>query len=430
MTLVLALAAFGCLLNPYGLEGVLFPLELFRTATGGALVSARIGELRGPFEAGHALPLSYLWLSLVIVAAASVLLRIQRVHLGRLLVAGAFAVLATQALRHLALFAWVAVPTIAANLGSVRDKLKEREDHRGGTASPSTAFAWLAPVGILLLACAVATNHFSRLVDSRREFGLGIAEQRFPVEAVAFLEHADITGRPFNCLAMGGYLIWHRARADSPHAVFVDGRLETYPASVFQSYFRAVDDPKTFARLAAHYQPDFVVLYHTWRDRLPLVTYLAAGHGWTMVYYDDNAAVFLPEDEAHREVRERATRAFHEIRLARRGQSDVTPLTWGDRLVDFPIADRWYQHRYGEFLRAMRVWPEAARAYERALAADPALIETRFSLGLAYWRSGARSRAEATWRDVVRRAPDFEPAQRALADPTAIWSQDGSPMPR
>ena len=55
LTLVLVLATLGCLLNPYGLEGVLFPLELFRSATGGALVSARIGELRGPFEAGNAI---------------------------------------------------------------------------------------------------------------------------------------------------------------------------------------------------------------------------------------------------------------------------------------------------------------------------------------------------------------------------------------
>ena len=205
--------------------------------------------------------------------------------------------------------------------------------------------------------------------------------------------------------------------------MFVDGRLETYPAPVFLNYFRAIDDPKTFARLDKHYQPDFVVLYHAWRNRLPLVTYLAAGHGWTMVYYDDNAAVFLPEDDAHREVRERATRCFS-VTFASRGEHRpvARPLTPWERLVDFPIAERWYQHRYGEFLREMRLWPEAADAYEGALVADPALIETRFFLGLAYWRSGARSRAKEAWREVVRRAPDFEPARRALADAASLGS--------
>jgi len=423
LTLVLVCATFGCLLNPYGLEGALFPLELVRSATGGSLVSSRIGELRGPFEARNALVLSYLWATLVVVAAGSTLLRVRRVHLGRLLVAGAFAVLATQALRHMALFAWVAVPVIAANLGRVdRERNAEGPDIRGKTASSPGALGALIPVGILVLACAVATNHFSRLVDSRREFGLGVATQRFPVEAVAFLDRLGITGRPFNCLAMGGYLIWHYGGGESPQAVFVDGRLETYPASVFHNYFRAIDNPKTFARLAKYYQPDFIVLYHAWGNRLPLVTYLAAGHGWTMVYYDDNTAVFLPDDEPHREDRERAIRAFDDIRLARLERPAAVPSTSWERLVDFPIAERWYQHRYGEFLREMRLWPEAAEAYERALAADPTMIETRFSLGMAYWYAGARPEAREAWREVVRRAPDFEPAQRALIDAAAIGS--------
>ena len=67
-------------------------------------------------------------------------------------------------------------------------------------------------------------------------------------------------------------------------------------------------------------------------DRWPLARYLAAGHGWSLAYYDESAAVFLPLDEAHRAVRERAERAFAET-LAHRLQQPLPPARWVIRFV-------------------------------------------------------------------------------------------------
>jgi tetratricopeptide (TPR) repeat protein len=411
LSVVLVIATLGCLANPWGLRGATFPLELLTSVTGGSIFSARIGELRGPLEAGYALGLDYLWLLLLAGTALAFAVNVRRWHLGRLLVTSAFALLSTQALRNVTLFAWVAVPMLAANLGALRAARGRAARARVAGIAEGAAVA-----AIVLLAVAVATNHFSRWVDSRRELGLGVAAVRFPVDAVSFIEHVGIDGRPFNCLPMGGYLAWRRY----PEAqVFVDGRLETYPEAVFRFYFRALDDPKFWPRLVARVHPDYAILYHAWPNRLPLVTYLASGHGWTLVYYDENAVIFLPEDEAHRAVRERAESAFRQILAERARAESPAPLSLLARFLRYPIADVWRQHRYGEFLRTMGFYDEAAAAYRRALALDPDLTETRFLLGLAYWYGGSRSRALVEWREVTRRDPTFAPARRALEQAAA-----------
>src|SRR6185369_14726735 len=154
---------------------------------------------------------------------------------------------------------------------------------------------WTAIAAILTLIVAVVTNQFSRALGLERAFGFGLSRVRFPVEAARFLDDAGIGGRPFNCLAMGGFLDWHRY----PEQVFVDGRLEAFPEDVLRTYFAVMDDPRGWPQLADVYRFDYVFLFHVWANRLPLAAYLAAGHGWTLVYYDAIGSIFVPADEAH-----------------------------------------------------------------------------------------------------------------------------------
>ena len=433
LTLVLVLAVAACLLNPYGLTGARFPLELLPRVTGASLFSTRIGEFRGPFESGYALPLAYTWAVLMAAAGLAFLANVRRLHLGRLLAALAFAWLSAQAIRNLAFFAWIAVPAIAANAGALLGRASH--GRRGHEPIPSSAGmasrrrdmpprragmpalvvraaegATLA--AIALLAGAVVTNQLSRFLGTEREFGLGISPARFPAQAVAFAEEVGISGRGFNCLAMGGYLTWTRYPAAQ---VFVDGRLEAFPEAVFRQYFNVMDDPKRWPELARLYAVDYVLLYHAWPNRLPLVTYLAAGHGWTLVYYDEIASIFLPEDEAHRPMRERAAQAFAE-RLAQRAREPAPPVPSSlQRAIHVPVAETWRQRSYGSFLRSIGLYDEAIRAYERALALDPDEGEARFALGLSHWYAGNRPAAIREWRDLLRRDPGNERARRALA---------------
>lgn len=58
---------------------------------------------------------------------------------------------------------------------------------------------------------------------------------------------------------------------------------------------------------------------------------------------------------------------------------------------------------------------EAVESYQMALSIDPNLIEALLSLGELYRHEGLASRAEACFEDVLKIAPDNEPAKQKLA---------------
>lgn len=394
LTAVLVLASLGCLVNPWGIEGALFPFQLLPRVTGSSLFSSRIGEFRPPLRSGWAPPLVYTWVALLVAAGLSFVLNVGRWHLGRLLATVAFGVMSTQSLRNMAFFGWMAVPAIAANLGPWVARWRAPAWLRASLATVSLGV-------ILLLIGGIVTNQLARFMRTEREFGLGVSRVRFPADAIAFIEKTGISGRSFNCLAMGGYLTWNRP----DDAVFVDGRLEAFPEEVFRRYFQVMDQPVAWPTATAPYLLDYGFLYHGWSNRLPLVHYLAEGHGWKMVYYDELASIFIPSDEAHRPMRERALSAFAEIRKARLREPDPpTPSAW-DRLVSFPVAQSWRQRAYGDLLRSIGLPAEAVTAFRRALIYDPDQRDARTNLGFAYWTLNQRDAALAEWKEVLRRHP-------------------------
>ncbi len=404
LTAVLVLATLGCFVNPWGTDGAFFPFQLLPRVTGSSLFSSRIGEFRPPLRSGWAPPLVYTWLALLVAAGASFVLNVGRWHLGRLLATLAFGVLSTQSLRNMAFFGWMSVPAIAANVAPWLARRRWPAWIRG-------ALATVALASVVGLTVGVATNQLSRFMGTQREFGFGVASVRFPADAIAFLEKAGISGRAFNCLAMGGYLAWGRPN----DAIYVDGRLEAFPEKVFEGYFRAMDQPNAFPSVTAPYALDYALLYHAWSNRLPLVSYLAEGHGWTMVYYDEIASIFVPSDEAHRAMRERALLAFHEIRQARAHAPDPAPPSAWSRAVAFPVGEIWRQRSYGDMLRSIGLGDEAAAAYRRSLVLDPDQLDTRLDLGFVYWSLEQRDRAIAEWKEILRRDPTNEQAKQVLA---------------
>ncbi|HEY2388579.1 MAG TPA: tetratricopeptide repeat protein [Candidatus Binatia bacterium] len=426
LTLVLVAACVVCFLNPYGWQGVMFPIELLPRVTGSSLFSGRIGEFRGPFASGYAVPLAYTWATMLVLTALSFVVSVRRWHLGRLLAAAAFGWLSTQALRNVALFAWIAVPVVAANLGPLLGGRAAAAAGAGGTrrrqaddAAPGapprgmllpTLGAGAVVVGLVLLIAFVATNRFARALDVEREVGLGVSPLHFPLAAEQFARDAGITGRPFNDLAIGGYLGWRRFPQER---VFVDGRLEVYPEDFFRFYFAALDNPNMWPTVVQRYAPDYAILYHVWSNRHPLARYLRAGHGWVLVYWDETASIYLPTDDAHRAMRERAGLAFADLR-AHRAPPSVPSAFW--RRVSIPVAALRRDSAYGDFLLAIGETADAAEAFKRALTIEPGIALIQINLGVAYWSSGHPSEALVEWRDVLRRDPGNERVRGIIED--------------
>lgn len=426
LTLVLVLAATVCLFNPYGIPGALFPLQLLGRVTGDSLFSPRIGEFRAPFESGYT-TIAWCWVGFLITTGISFVVNLGRWHLGRLVAAIVFAVLSSQALRNLPFFTWIAVPAIAANLGTLRAvrgpaPVAARAARRRGR-SPSDQWRGLchalegAVIGaVVMLIAAIVTNRYAQMLGTEHEFGSGSSDLRFPASAIAFMRDARISGRPFNCLAMGGYLAWH---VFPDQRVFVDGRLEAYPETFLREYFAVLDAPEQWPSVAARYAPDYVFLYHVYSNRLPLIRYLIR-HDWTLVYYDEISAILVPADQAHREMRERAERTFAVMRSRRWVETPTSSSRRPWHRLVVPITEISRLRAYATFLDYIGRSAEAADVIDQALALAPHRSDIRFLVGLVNWRGGERQRAISTWRELLRRDPAFEEARRALAEATEI----------
>jgi hypothetical protein len=108
----------------------------------------------------------------------------------------------------------------------------------------------------------------------------------YPTGAVAFLQRHGLTGNVLNDFNWGGYLIWHLAPASK---VFIDGRYDTvYSTTEINDYLQFYFDHPGGSRVLSSYPHDFALI----PPRSPAFRLMTNATGWTLVYEDENSALF------------------------------------------------------------------------------------------------------------------------------------------
>ena len=280
-----ALASAACLVNPNGLDGVLYPAQQLlmigpaesRAAVG--LNSAELVPLVSGWTRVHP-PLLAGFLALAALSLAALVANLRRLRSLDVFLWCAFFALALAAVRNLALFGVVAAPVLARGAAEVLD------------AHPlprALARAGAAAAAAVLLACAgfVASGAFALRTGLVREPGLGVLEAIHPVGAVDFLAREHPPGPLYHANGDGGYLIW-RLHPDYP--VLSDGRLEVYG-----SRLRSLSDPSVegFRALDREFHFGAALLSHAQFDFDALIRFLAASPAWRLAFADDAAVVFV-----------------------------------------------------------------------------------------------------------------------------------------
>jgi hypothetical protein len=141
-----------------------------------------------------------------------------------------------------------------------------------------------APAAAVLL--AVAPIVFFRTTDQR---GSGFEPRNFPEPAVAWIEEKRPSGNMWNFSPFGGYLEWRLYPSFRP---FIDGRILDYPLA---ARARAAEfDAAVFEPLAREYAMEWAVCGVSEWELFCLP--IAASSDWTMVFWDDNSAVYVRRD--------------------------------------------------------------------------------------------------------------------------------------
>jgi hypothetical protein len=200
----------------------------------------------------------------------------------------------------------------------------------------------------------------------RPELGLGMAAGNEPEAAASFLEHEHLEGRLYNDVRFGGYLIWRRFPGNR---VFIDSRNEIYGgllkdiagAMATPDSWRALIDREQIDVAFLRYPPALQKVVYTGLngakktgERAFSAAYFPAS-GWALVYWDDDAMIFVRRTAEHEEL------------IRRREYVALNPDDW--------------QHAFAGVLIGRIPVGRILDELQRKLAEDPDCVRARDLLG-------------------------------------------------
>ena len=314
------LVGVACLVNPYLNDGALFPLELFKKFSVDRVLYMNIGEFQRPLDTIHHQGWSLYFASAavlwIVTVASFIWLAMEgRLSVMRMLLFTAFSVLAWQASRNLTVFALVAACILCQNWEHalrVRSMRKKRISPvaTGQTEGRESALEaggqpwrrWLNSSLPLVLAALIFTNfsgHWQRLSGGTR-FGLGEMPDWYAHAAARFAGQEGFPKRAFVAhLGQAAVYIFHNSPG---RRVFMDGRLEVATTNTYRQYIRtkmAIQSGiKRWLEPLRDQEGNLPVVILDKNFLGPEIKGLRNTPGWTCVYADGTAAVFLEQKQA------------------------------------------------------------------------------------------------------------------------------------
>jgi hypothetical protein len=264
-TLVLAsLIAFAAtFVNPYGVELVLFPVELLRRGD----ILSHVVEWQSPdFRSQYGIALAA-WLCVFVAAVARGRYRVSRRDL---IVTVPMLLLALWALRNIAVAPLVCLPVVARAFAVEGDGERTERYSRGFLTAVATV---IVAVGVVIGVQEATEPHFA--------FG------SYPVRSMRYVvSHGLLGQRLFADDADAGYVIlryWPQQR------VFIDDRYDMYPTGLIHEFFDVASGAPDWQRVLDRHHVDVVV----WKRHRALTAELDQSPKWQRVHTDASDAVWV-----------------------------------------------------------------------------------------------------------------------------------------
>lgn len=370
------------LVNPFGVQGALFPLELWTRISGEQTIyQQHIMEFIPTFSIPDFLEVPRVLAYMILLGTSFTLLLAScfRVHPGLLLAYFAFAYLSFKASRNLPLLGYVAVPVLSQSGAQVFARLRHCPwpgvliRRRAGMLGAWVVGFLIVLTGLRLVKATISDEYYVAKGTIRR-WGPVANPYLFPHGAVEFLKSQAIDGRVLNDLGDGGYLIFHL----QPGRVFIDGRLEVHDKLLY-TYQQILNDEETFFQQMDKRDIHCVVWPHLpYSDVRPLERLL--NHpDWKLVYADFSHCIFLRRS-AYREEQisgwQAAGKAHDLAFLAERDQARWQPspaVRWlhDVGLLRRPVSESFIPLNRGLFFERLGQPERAAREYARLIGNFP-----------------------------------------------------------
>jgi hypothetical protein len=181
-----------------------------------------------------------------------------------------------QSMRHIPLFAIIAIAFVAPHLDDVVQRTRGAGSHLRDSLGGSRPIAALTAT----LSIVVAALYVSAAIGNNNR---AVAEI-YPADMVDVIVESDLVdSRGFNTYGWGGYMIWREL------PVFIDGRGDVYGDEFMERYFAAKETGDGWRELFDEYGVDYALL-----DRgAELNAVLAEADDWVRVLDDEVAELFV-----------------------------------------------------------------------------------------------------------------------------------------
>lgn len=283
---VFAICVAVSAIQPYGLKGFLFPLDLLGEIALKSTIQKKLVLEIQPLFADPWLPRAFMpflvmaGLSLFLGTAAG-----RRIRPALFILGIIFTWFAVSARRNLSFAGVVLIHVLAVHLEMI---VRNRADR----PFFPVLLRWSA-VTSLAAGLFLSVFSLSRPVrtwdQSYREPGLGISEDSYPVQAVAFLKSIGFKGNIINSEKVGGYLIW---TGWPEWKVFSDTRMEVGGEGAILFFLAVFNDMRVLEEVAQKEKVGAVVI----RIRQPYTDFFLRflkENNWALVHLDSGSAVFL-----------------------------------------------------------------------------------------------------------------------------------------
>jgi hypothetical protein len=251
-----------------------YPFETLRSHA----MQAYISEWFSPdFHQSMYLPFAGLLLATVVAMALSR----RRVPAYQLLWLAAATWGALRSVRHIPIFALIAVPIISRQWGEWLTARTQWDPLKASTPSPPrTSKLVLNATVVLAMGAFVGARLYTVITQQAK-----MEAEHFPVAAVSFIESKHLPGPMLNHYNWGGYLIWRLY----PNRVSIDGRADVYGDEQMEQFANTYNLRRDWQRPFREWGIRMILI----PPDAPLAAGLRATSGWAVVYSGPEAIVLI-----------------------------------------------------------------------------------------------------------------------------------------
>lgn len=242
-----------------------------------------------------------------------------------------------------------------------------------------------------------------------------ISRSAYPFGAVQFLEKYHPECKMLNYREWGGFLIY---RLYPRYQVFIDGRVPEAAGAVTRAYEAVAETHPNYTEYLDSFGIDIVVANYTVfrrsaNDPIQLIAYHS---DWRLVYWDDNALIYLRNTEKNADVI-----AQHEYQI-------MVPATYSD-----PFRTREFDLALEECKRAVEEYPsekayvymgfvqkkkgeieEALKSFHHALSINPDSIQALQNIGVIHMEQQKLNEAAVFFKKALSIDPSYPNARQCL----------------